>query len=275
MLQKLFYRLNGLMIKAVNHYLDFYRVGQASKDPRPEDGFFQTTDGRRLPVFKNYRYSIKPGWNYFPSLSALHTLIQKGLVATAIRSFFKEAIGNRTLQRPLLEIDEVALRVAMQYQNVFFPETLEPVFQPVPIPSDKEISSRITTCCSNHRVLFSKLNSFEVDIPTQRAPKVLEIGYISGGYSLFALERLGFQAFGIDNFYGDSTQRNHPGDSSCTAAVTSALNFLLKTPIVQGEEIHEDVYLKVPVFLLNKPFATFFNFTLWLRRSQLTSMLFV
>ena len=80
MLQKLFYRLNGLMIKAVNHYLDFYRVGQASKDRRPEDGFFQTTDGRRLPVFKNYRYSIKPGWNYFPSLSALHTLIQKELL---------------------------------------------------------------------------------------------------------------------------------------------------------------------------------------------------
>ena len=201
MLQKLFYRLTGLMTKAVNHYLDFYRVGQTSKDPRPEDGFFQTTDGRRLPVFKNYLYSIKPGWDYFPSLAALHTLIQKDLVATEIRSFFKKAIGNRTLQRPLLVIDELALRVAMQYQDLFFPETLEPVFQPVLIPSDNEIRSRITACRANHQVLFSKLKRFGVDLPTQWVPKVLEIGYISGGYSLFAFERLGFQAFGIDNFF--------------------------------------------------------------------------
>ena len=80
MLQKLFYRLTGLMTKSVNHYLDFYCIGQTSNDPRPEDGYFQTADGRRLPVFKNYRYSIKPGWNYFPSLAALRTLIQKDLV---------------------------------------------------------------------------------------------------------------------------------------------------------------------------------------------------
>ena len=207
MLQKLFYRLTGLMTKAVNHYLNFYCIGQTSNHPRPEDGYFQTADGRRLPVFKNYRYSIKPGWNYFPSLAALRTLIQKDLVTSEIQSFFNEAIGKRTLQRSLLEIDEVTRKVVMQYQDLFLPETLEPVFQPVPIPSDDEIRSRITACCTNHQVLFSKLNRFDVDLPSQGVPKVLEIGYISGGYSLFAFERLGFQAFGIDNFYGDSSQR--------------------------------------------------------------------
>jgi len=207
MLQKLFYRFTGFMTKAVNQYLDFYYAGTASVDHSTENVFFQTSDDRRLPVYNNYRYSIKPGWNYFKSLAALQFLIQKDLVTSEIRSFFIEAIGKRTLQRSLLEIEEVTRRVAVQYHDLFFPDSLQPFFQPVPIPSDKEISSWITACCTNHRVLFSKLNRFKVDLPTQGAPKVLEIGYISGGYSLFAFEHLGFQAFGIDNFYGDSTLR--------------------------------------------------------------------
>jgi len=207
-LQKLFYRLTGLMLKAVNNYLDFYCVGQTRVDPRLEDGYFQTADGRRLPVFINYRYSIKPGWNYFSSLATLHTLIQKNLVTSEIRSFFKEAIGIRTLQRSLSEIEEVTRRVAVQYQDLFFPESIQPFFQPVFIPSDNEIRSRLTSCRENHRILFSKLARFGVELPTQEVPKVLEIGYISGGYSLFAFERLGFQAFGIDNFYGDNTRKS-------------------------------------------------------------------
>ena len=209
MLQKQFYLLTSMMTKAVNHYLDFYCIVQASKDQRPENGFFQTSDGRRLPVYENYRYSIKPGWGYFLSLAALHTLIQKDLVPTGIRSLFEEAIGERTLKRPLSEIDEITRGVAMQYNDIFFPETVEPVFQPVAIPSDNEISARITACQENHKVLFSKLSRFGVDLPTQGVPKVLEIGYISGGYSLFAFERIGFQCFRYRQFL----RRQHPAES--------------------------------------------------------------
>lgn len=31
---------------------------------------------------------------------------------------------------------------------------------------------------------------------------MLEIGFVSGGYSLFAFEKLGFDCTGLDNFYG-------------------------------------------------------------------------
>ena len=55
---------------------------------------------------------------------------------------------------------------------------------------------------------FSKLKSFRLDVKINLPSKLLEIGYISGGFSIFAFENLGFDAYGIDNFYGNETRKS-------------------------------------------------------------------
>jgi ubiquinone/menaquinone biosynthesis C-methylase UbiE len=92
--------------------------------------------------------------------------------------------------------------------KLFFHESLEPVFQPLPVPSQKKIHTLITHHKKTHQVLLAKLNHFNVDIPINSACKILEIGYISGGYSIFAFEKLGCQSYGIDNFYGNTELKN-------------------------------------------------------------------
>jgi SAM-dependent methyltransferase len=52
-----------------------------------------------------------------------------------------------------------------------------------------------------HASMFSKLAAAGVySVPQQGS--ILEIGYTTGGHSIFAFEQLGYRAFGIDNYYG-------------------------------------------------------------------------
>jgi SAM-dependent methyltransferase len=48
---------------------------------------------------------------------------------------------------------------------------------------------------------------------------VLEIGYTTGGHSIFAFEKLGFKVFGVDNFYAGLV-----GDSSVWQSIKTQLN---------------------------------------------------
>jgi hypothetical protein len=104
----------------------------------------------------------------------------------------------------------VTSKAVWRNPELFFHETLEPVFQPLPVPSQKEIQTRISHHQKTHQVLLAKLNRFNIDIQINSACKILEIGFISGGYSIFAFERLGYQSFGIDNFYGNIERKNQP-----------------------------------------------------------------
>jgi SAM-dependent methyltransferase len=169
-LQTLFHGLTGFLTKNVNNYLNFYSVIRPSRNIGNISVYFETAGGAQIPVYENYRYSVKPGWKYFSALSSLHSLIKKDLASLAEKEFFHTAKGTRTLTKPLSEIEAVAKKA--------------------------------------HRVLFSKLKSFGVDAKIQLPSKLLEIGYISGGFSIFAFEKLGFEAYGIDNFYGNEARKS-------------------------------------------------------------------
>ncbi|CAB1057170.1 hypothetical protein D1BOALGB6SA_1909 [Olavius sp. associated proteobacterium Delta 1] len=201
-LQKQFYRVTALLTKSVNHYLNFYCSSATSDNTATEDLYFHTSDGRKLPVLDFYRYSIKPGWKFFPALGALQSLNEKNLLSPQEVNFLNIAIGTRTLQKSQSDIKAVADPAIKRCQNLFFPDSF------VRIPSDDTIRSLISIYRKEHKVLLSKLKLFDVSLPVRPKPKILEIGYISGGYSIFAFERLGFHVFGVDNYYGKNENQS-------------------------------------------------------------------
>ena len=231
LLHKPFYFFTGLVTKTLNHYLDFYYSAPNSRERRPAADYFQICNTRQLPLFANYRYSIKPGWKYFPAVTALHLLIQKGLVGDRVRHFFKDTIGMRTLERSLSEKDEVARGATKQHRDMFFPESLETPFRPNIIPTEHDIRSRVAAIRNSHKILFSKMNSFGISFPSRGNPNILEIGYISGGYSLFAFESSGFQTFGIDVMKECFDIYSH---LSLSDLITSTVSFAVRKMVNRG-----------------------------------------
>jgi ubiquinone/menaquinone biosynthesis C-methylase UbiE len=207
-LQTLFYRLSGFVTKNINNYLNFYLGQRPSRNTGKISEYFEIAGGTKIPVYEDYRYSVKPGWKYFSALSSLHSLIKRDLASLIEKEFFHRAKGTRTLTKPLSEIEAVAKKAVSRNKKLFLPASLEPVFQPQLIPSRHEILHKISHHKKAHRVLFSKLKSFGIDAKIHLPGKLLEIGYISGGFSIFAFENLGFEAYGIDNFYGNETLRS-------------------------------------------------------------------
>ena len=58
---------------------------------------FKTVDGRCIPIYKNYRYSIKAGWQAFDGLRQLAGLRTRNRLDTAELAFLKNAIGTRAV----------------------------------------------------------------------------------------------------------------------------------------------------------------------------------
>jgi ubiquinone/menaquinone biosynthesis C-methylase UbiE len=208
LLQIFFYRLTGFLTRNVNNYLNFYRAQRQPRNVGKVSTYFVNAEGTEMPVYENYRYSIKLGWNYFSGLSSLHSLIKRDLASFVEKQFFHDAKGTRTLTKCLQEIEAVAKKAVNRNKKLFFPESLEPIFHPQLIPSQREIFHNIFRHKKAHQVLFSKLASFRTGLKISLPSKLLEIGYISGGFSIFAFENLGFDAYGIDNFYGNETHKS-------------------------------------------------------------------
>jgi ubiquinone/menaquinone biosynthesis C-methylase UbiE len=119
----------------------------------------------------------------------------------------------------------VASKAVLRNPELFSQESLEPVFQPLSVPSRKEINARVLHHQKAHQVLLKKLNRFNVGIQIKSACKILEIGFISGGYSIFAFERFGCKSFGIDNFYGDTECKN-PIPDYIKQKISSSVDFI-------------------------------------------------
>jgi ubiquinone/menaquinone biosynthesis C-methylase UbiE len=226
LLQIFFYRLSGFITKNINNYLHFYHKQRPSQNIENISEYFETSEGTRMPVYENYRYAVKPGWKYFSSLSSLHWLIKRDLASLIEKEFFHKAKGTRTLTKSLSEIEAVAKKAVSRNKKLFLPESLEPIFQPQLIPSQNDILRKIAHHKKDHQVLFSKLKSFGVDTKIHMPGKLLEIGYISGGFSIFAFEKLGFEAYGIDNFYGNETRKS-PLSGYIKKKTGSSVRFIL------------------------------------------------
>ena len=197
------YRLLGFVTKKANNYLEFYIGENRERKLGPISAYFDTTNGRKLPIYEDYRYSIKPGWMFYRTLQALHMMDVKGYTSSREKDFLHQARGTRTLQKTLDEIYLAVKLFAFKHPDLFFARSLEPAFDPIMIPSQDEINSKISHFKKAHELLLAQLRSFGVDVRFKRGTRLLEIGFSSGGYSLFAFEKFRLKVFGIDSFYGN------------------------------------------------------------------------
>jgi SAM-dependent methyltransferase len=165
---------------------------------------FALGDGRRIPVYKNYRYAVKPGWAYFASLNLLASLERLGCLHSEERTYLKMAMGKRTIGVSLFEALEKAQNAVARNVELFLPSCGAgglPEFR----PDERRLRETIANIKISHASMFQKLSAAGIySIPS--GASILEIGFISGGHSIFAFEQLGHRAFGIDNGYGGLTR---------------------------------------------------------------------
>jgi SAM-dependent methyltransferase len=186
-------RLGG----AFSIYLD----KQLANDHGTPECDFLASDGRRIPVFRAYRYSVKAGWQYFSSLNILSGLRSRECLLPAESEFFEKSIGSRTIETDPAAAEEVARQASARVPSLFIPGSRNDAGLSEFVPDRSQLKATLAVFRRRHASMFSKLAAAGVySVPQQGS--ILEIGYTTGGHSIFAFEQLGYRAFGIDNYYG-------------------------------------------------------------------------
>lgn len=163
-----------------------------------------------IPVYSNYRYSLKTGWQSFPGLYHLNSLYKRNKLMESQSKFLQYAKGKRTVMVSAAEALDVAKQAIHQNETLFYEESSNEFGLPHIKPDKITINSTVDYFYRSHTSLLTKLASLH-DFHLTSNSLVLEIGYTSGGHSQFAFERLGLQVAGVDNFYGTthSSQNLH------------------------------------------------------------------
>ena len=167
-------------------------------------GSFESSSGSPIPVYSSYRYSVKPGWLYYPALLILSDLKHKQFLTRNEEAFFDDCIGTRTLSMHPSNADSVVDQISLRLPHLFIPESIQSSKTPVLLPSTSHINKLVSLYRARHSSMLNQLKAASIiDLPSN--PSLLEIGFTTGGHSTFAFEKLGFNAFAIDNYYGGLT----------------------------------------------------------------------
>lgn len=167
---------------------------------------YTTADGRIIPVYRGYRYSVKAGWRSCPGLNYLAQLEERKRLVPSEMAFLKKAVGTRTIMVPFDEARSVSLGAISRNSDLFIPDCQSDSGFPEFKIDEHRLQETVSVFKRRHAAMFNQLSAAGVFHVPQRA-SVLEIGYTTGGHSIFAFERLGFRAFGIDNYYGGLIDR--------------------------------------------------------------------
>lgn len=174
----------------------FFNANEKTLTSEPET--FLKNDNSLLYLEEGYRWSTKQGWMFFPELLAFHKLSLINVLKDKDLEFFQSCIGKKTLEIHPEEINKQYRKVASSYsKHLISLDENDPILV---VPTDFENKARINSFYRRYKSTFKILkNNLQVHI--LKNDKILEIGYESGGHSLFALEKLGFHVTGIDNGY--------------------------------------------------------------------------
>jgi SAM-dependent methyltransferase len=212
----------------------------------------------RLPVFRRYRYDTKPLGDFYPSLGDLVELAARGLLTPDEKQFATSALGEFTIGAPLAEIAERLGAVADRMPEAFI--WPQPGGAPVLKPTPAAIERRINRLMVRRQ---RQLRGLRMPTDRGRPLRVLEIGFISGGYSLVAFERLGFDVTGLDNFYdGALDQRalpEHVVRDVCRSDVRLVIGDAASPTTLAGEQF-DVIFSESVVEHLADPRATFSQF---------------
>jgi SAM-dependent methyltransferase len=194
-----------------------YRAKYIASGSRPKlgeiEGYFASERGTRIPVYRDYRFRTKCAWQTYRGMLILDFLASKDRLTAEERAFHAKARDHRRLTTPIAEINATALASARRHPELFVGD-LGKGDRELPFlkPSQRNTEAVISSMQKNHRATLNRLHrlGFLKVLPSGEE-KLLEIGFSSGGHSIFAWERLGFQAYGIDNsFYGSDTRYQLP-----------------------------------------------------------------
>ena len=202
LIKRLFYWIFRLLITK-KPFSSFYFSIAHENQPNSVDSNFTTVDGSSIPVYNDYRSSVKNWWLMYECVVVFSHLVENSLTTRSEALYFKHSVGKRTLGYDPNEIEENVKEIIRREKsnNLFFGETLNQQYLPKIIPSNKEIKLNINHTIAHHKNLLFSLKTLGVFSP-QKDSKLLEIGFESGGHSLFAFENLGFSSTGLDNRYG-------------------------------------------------------------------------
>ena len=201
-LRRLAYLLSSLLIKK-RSFRSYYINFDSDYISRKVDSYFTTVDERRIPVYKDYRTSVKNWSLAFEGVEIFAHLVNNNLVSHSENQYFKQAIGMRTLECHPKEIEDCVKVIIKREElnNLFILESLDQQCLPTIAPSDRQLQNSVKNALAGHQNMLFNLKHLGVFSP-KSGLKLLEIGFASGGHSLFAFEQLGFSCTGIDNGYG-------------------------------------------------------------------------
>ena len=172
-----------------------------AQDYGEPESVFKTAAGVSVPVYGDYRYRVKAGWRYFRSLEMMGELERAGRLSQAESTFFRNAIGSRTIGVSTIEASAAARAVARRMPERFIPESMDDPECPVLRTAESDLRKLVSFYAERHAAMLKQLAAANV-VRVPAAASILEIGFTTGGHSTFAFERLGLKASAVDNHYG-------------------------------------------------------------------------
>lgn len=189
------YSIFGFMQKYMNGYISFLKKDVSKYNDELED-IFVTKQNISVPVYKNYRKSVKNCLTYFGSINAITILKNESKLSSKEHlSLFEEFTNTRTLVDDIKNINKIVGDLCLLYKDMFL-NIEQFIFK----PNYEETLLRVDEFVLEHKSMINKLKSFNIYLD-KNYKKLLEIGFVSGVYSIFAFEKLGFEVYGIDNCY--------------------------------------------------------------------------
>lgn len=162
---------------------------------------FKCSDGWAVPVGASYRYKQSAAWLNYCGLAVLQELKKRELLDEAGKKMLVHLRGTRTISESLESITERTKPYFEAHRELFLFDTLPNLGKRVTKPDADQINEKANREQKVHSTHVELLKRSGWTPTSGRSPKVLEIGYISGGESLVAFERLGFETHGIDYFF--------------------------------------------------------------------------
>jgi len=157
---------------------------------------FETSDGRKLPFYDGYRKKVKDFFHYYHEVDTLRKLLKKN-ISTSEKEFISNIFGKNTLNTDLASIKSFFSEMTDRYPHFFIGDENSGIYL---IPTKDEVEKKVKGKEKNFKRRTKQLSAFGC-MGSGKDKKLLEIGY-GDGIGLMAYERCGYEAYGIDNWYG-------------------------------------------------------------------------
>jgi SAM-dependent methyltransferase len=175
--------------------------GQGRFANAPVETIFHGKSGASVPVLAGFRYAMTPpllGF-YLPALQLLGRLDAEQRLTKSEREVYRRALGTRALSSSYGDVLALVADLLPRVSDRLVPEGRGDPERAQLMPSTAALRSQLATETANLRSRIRRIRQFVA--PIEDGSRVLEIGFINGGYSIAAWDRLGFRVTGIDSTY--------------------------------------------------------------------------